>query len=115
LAPQDRNGALLIPVREELSPWGKRNSGKEANKEIKYSCAVSWSGVYFIRRDGVFYQLAGGGSTANSQYKQALRRRVSPQTFIHPSKPFDFLPFFLAKGTGNFSLRGSKQGVRCSD
>lgn len=68
-----------------------------------------WS-VWSVWRDGIFYQLSGGGSTAKSQYKQALCRRVSPQTFIHPSKPFDFLPFFLAKGTGNFSLRGSKQG-----
>lgn len=50
-----------------------------------------------------------------TQYKQALCMIFIPQTFIHPSKPFDSLPSLLAKGTGNFSLHGSKQGVHSSD
>lgn len=50
-----------------------------------------------------------------TQYKQALCMNFSPQTFIHPSKPFDSLPPFLAKRIGNFSLHGSKQGVHSSD
>jgi len=104
----------LTPVQRGIATT--EGNAKGAHKEIKYSCAGSRSGVYFIRRGGggVFYQLAGGESGSNSRYKQALCMRLSPQTFIHPSTPFDFLPSFLAKGTGN-SLCGSKQGVHSSD
>lgn len=111
MAPQNGADALLVPVQRGIAP------GRNAVVEKELTKASNIHVQYFIKIDGegVFYQPAGGGSTSKSQCKQALRRRLSPQTFIHPSKPFDFLPSFLAKGTGNFSLRGSKQGVRSSD